>query len=332
MTESPAAAVAAHGVRTQHDTIFRHVYTSDQPELHRLYENAKRDQWNASRDIPWDRPVDAEAGIVADELIDIYGTPYWERLSPGQRAELNRRFAAWRLRTLLYGEHGAMLVCSQLVESVSGADAKMFQATQVVDEARHAEVLSRYLEDKLDGLSYAMPANVRELFDVLLGDSRWPLKTIGLQLVAETFAVALFKMLGETAKDPLLSEICRRILADESRHMGFGMLSLPAVVQEMTARERADLEDFTVWALVRTLTSFFPTEVYQEMGFTAAEIEAIKGLRRERAGAESVLFRRLFKRELHGSLVANLGKVGLLSERVTPHLAEIGIRTHSEGG
>ncbi len=108
--------------------------------------------------------------------------------------------------------------------------------------------------------------------------------------------------------------------------MGFGMLSLPAVVNEMTAKEREELEDFTVWALVRTLTSFFPTEVYQEMGFTAAEIEDIKGLRRERAGAESVLFRRLFKRELHGALVANLSKVGLLSERVKPHLAEIGIR------
>jgi len=325
-TVSPRALVDGHRIGAHHETVFRHVYTSDQPELRRLYENAKRDQWNASRDIPWSQPVDPNAGIVADELIDIHGTHYWERLSAAERVELNRRFAAWRLHTLLYGEHGAMLVCSQLVESVSGVDAKAFQATQVVDEARHAEVIHRYLEEKLAGLSYPMPASVRELFDALLGDPRWPLKTIGLQLVAETFAVALFKMLGDTAKDPLLSEICRRILVDESRHMGFGMLSLPAVVNEMTAKEREELEDFTVWALVRTLTSFFPTEVYQEMGFTAAEIEDIKGLRRERAGAESVLFRRLFKRELHGALVANLSKVGLLSERVKPHLAEIGIR------
>ena len=31
----------------------------------------------------------------------------------------------------------------------------------------------------------------------------------------------------ESAKDPLLRGICKRILADESRHMGFSILSLP---------------------------------------------------------------------------------------------------------
>jgi hypothetical protein len=127
------------------------------------------------------------------------------------------------------------------VETVAGPDAKYFQATQVVDEARHTEVLDRYMREKLGGLYYPMPPNERELFDVLLGDSRWAVKTIGLQLVAETFAVALFRMLAETSKDPLLREICRFILQDESRHMGFGMLSLPAVVRELTDPERKAL-------------------------------------------------------------------------------------------
>jgi len=50
-------------------------------------------------------------------------------------------------------------------------------------------------------------------------------REVGLE--AKTFAVALFKMPGETAKDPLFKEICRYILQDESRHMGFGMLRAP---------------------------------------------------------------------------------------------------------
>src|SRR5881628_3978203 len=104
------------------------------------------------------------------------------------------------LSVLLYGEHGAMLACSQLVETVSGPDAKYFAATQVVDEARHTEVIDRYLRDKLGGLTYPMPQNERELFDTILSDSRWYVKTIALQLVAETFAVSLFRMLAETSK------------------------------------------------------------------------------------------------------------------------------------
>src|SRR5262249_25494831 len=177
---------------------------------------------------------------IADDLVDINGTKFWDKLSPAQRVEVNQRVSQWRLSTLVHGEHGAMLVCSQMVENVHGQDAKLFQATQVVDEARHNEVLQLYLALRLDGQTYPLAGNVREIFDTLLGTSSWYLKTIGLQLVAETFAVSLFRMLAETSKDEVLREICRRILQDEARHMGFGMLSLPAVVEEATESERRE--------------------------------------------------------------------------------------------
>jgi hypothetical protein len=320
------ATSTAHAIPAHFDTVFQHEYPVEHPELRRLYENAKRDQWNVSRDIDWTTPVDLDQGVLADELIDIHGTPYWDRLSARERAELNRRFTAWRLSLLLHGEHGAMLVCSQLVETVQGTDAKFFQATQVVDEARHNEVLNRYMAEKLGGLYYPLAGNVRELFDTLLGDSRWTVKTIGLQLVAETFAVALFKMLGETAKDPLFKEICRFILQDESRHMGFGMLSLPGVIATLSEKERMELEDFTHWALVRTLTGLFPEPVYREMGFSSAEVQAIQTLRRGRAvGNDNTVFRTTFKRDLHTTLLQNLSRVGLLTDRIAPKLESLGI-------
>ena len=316
-----------HSIASQHATLFRHEYGVEAAELRRLYENAKRDQWNVSRDIDWDQPAELEAGLLADELIDIHGTPFWDRLTPDERVELNHRFANWRLGVLLYGEHGAMLVCSQLVETVSGSDAKLFQATQVMDEARHTEVLERYVQQRLGGLRYPMPDFERELFDTLLGDRRWTVKTIGLQLVAETFAVALFRMLAESSRDPLLRQICRFILQDESRHMGFGMLSLPAVVGEMTGAEREELEEFTHWALVRTLTGQFADPVYREMGFGADDLREIHAQRRARAaGAEGSHFRRLFRKDLHATLLANLEKVGLLTDRMRPRLESVGIR------
>ena len=319
--------VESHPVSARHDTRFEHAYPVESPDLRSLYEKAKRDQWNAMRDIDWAQPYDIEQGVLADEMLDIYGTPFWDRLTPAERGDLNRRFANWRLGVLLYGEHGAMLLCSQLVESVSGTDAKFFQATQVVDEARHNEVLNRYVTDRLGGLRYPLPDFERELFDTLLSDSRWTVKTIGLQLVAETFAVALFRMLGETSKDPLLRQICKFILQDESRHMGFGMLSLPGVIGEMTDAERAELEEVTHWALVKTLTGQFPEPVFRELGFGDAELREIHAHRRERAaGAEGSHFRKLFRKDLHGTLLSNLQKVGLLTERIRPRLESVGIR------
>ena len=49
--------------------------------------------------------------------------------------------------------------------------------------------------------------------------------------------------------------------------MGFSMLSLPEVVEEATASERREMEDFAVWALNRTLRGIFPLAAYEDMGF-----------------------------------------------------------------
>src|SRR6516165_9750776 len=315
-----------HQIEIRNTAYFRHDYDGEHADLRRLYEQAKLDQWNAARDIDWKQPLESDGDLIADDLVDIYGTPFWDRLDRRARVELNRRVARWRLSTLMHGEHGAMLVCSQLVENVVGQDAKLFQATQVVDEARHNEVLHRYLALRLDGESYPLAGNVREIFDTLLGTGSWHLKTIGLQLVAETFAVSLFRMLAESSKDEVLRVICRRILQDEARHMGFSMLALPAVVEEATGSERREMEDFAVWALNRALRGIFPLGAYEDMGFDRAEIEEIRQLRRQRAaGGDETAFRKFFRRDLHAGLVRNMRKVGVLTNRVAPDLEALGI-------
>ena len=100
-----------------------------------LYEKAKRDQWNASSDIDWDSGLAPDCGILPDGLIDIYGTPYWDRMSAAERLQLNRHFSAWRISQLMYGEQFALMVCGQIANAVPGIDAKFFMATQVMDEA-----------------------------------------------------------------------------------------------------------------------------------------------------------------------------------------------------
>src|ERR1700675_2111845 len=251
------------------DTVFELDYSVQAEDMRSLYEKAKRDQWNASRDIAWDTPGTEDGRVLADELIDIHGSPLWERLGETERVELNRRITAWRLSGLVYGEQGAMLACSQLGDIVTGTDQELLQAQQVKDKARHNEVPERYIETRLGGLHYPMPDNERFLFDAILTDPRWYIKTIALQLIAETFAVSMFRMMGQAATDPVLREICGRILQDESRHMGFGMLALPAIVEAASDAERREMEDFTCLALEKILTGFFPLEAYQDVGFSA---------------------------------------------------------------
>jgi ferritin-like protein len=311
-------------------TSFEFDYSVKAEDMRSLYEKAKRDQWNASRDIAWATPEPDDGRVLADELIDIYGSPIWEQLGETERVELNRRITAWRLSVLVYGEQGALLACSQLVDIVPGTDQKFFQATQVMDEARHNEVLERYLQTRLGGLHYPMPENERFLFDAILTDPRWYIKTIALQLVAETFAVSMFKMMGEAARDPVLQEVCRRILQDESRHMGFGMLALPGIVREATETERREMEDFTCLAVEKVLTGFFPLEAYRDLGFSSAQMDEVRSYRRRTAAHNDYApFRKFFRRDMHAAMVSNLARIGLLTERVRPRLAALGVELPS---
>ena len=57
-----------------------------------------------------------------------------------------------------------------------------------------------------------------------------------------------------------------------------------------------------------------------------SEIDEIKLLRRERAaGGDETAFRKYFRRDLHAGLVRNLRKVGVLTPRIEPDIAALGI-------
>ncbi len=305
--------------------IFNNDFSVHDQDMRSLYEKAKRDQWNASVDIDWENDFNPESGVLPDGLIDVYGTKYWERLSRAQQVELNRHFSAWRISQLMYGEQFAMLVCSQLVNILPTIDSKFFMATQVVDEARHSEVLSRYALEKL-GVSYPLTASLKNLFDRILEMPQWYFKTVGTQLVAETLAVSLFRMFEQHSPDPLISSICKRILADESRHMGFGMLSLPEQMTELSSKEREEVEDFACEAAAGLLGGQFPREAYEAVGFSKADIDDIKNMRHEIAQKnEYTFFRKYFKKDFHSSLWNNMARCGLMSDRAVERLSAMGI-------
>jgi hypothetical protein len=327
------SADTVHLVDSRFETLYQRDYSVREPDMHSLYEKAKRDQWNVSKDIDWSQSVDLDRGLFADGLIDGYGSEVWNKLDRKTQRELNIEFSCWRLSQLLHGEEGAMLACSQLVDMVPSNDAKFFQSTQVVDEARHTEVLSRYMAEKCEGRVYPMSKNLKTLFDYLLGQGKWFIKTVGLQLVAETFAVGLFRMLAETAQDPLLQNISRRILQDESRHMGFSVLGLPDTLASLSPGEMSEVEDFTAEACRLVLRGQFPREAFEKVGLSASDIKEIEKTRVENAktNGDYAFFRSVFRREMYTQVVSNMKKVGLMSERTQENLRKLGIDPNIDG-
>ena len=101
---------------------------------------------------------------------------------------------SWVLSQFLHGEQGALLAASQLVTTVPDIDSKYYASTQVFDEGRHVEVYDRYLHEKI-GFSYPISPYLKKLLDLILTDSRWDMKLLGMQIMVEGLALAAFGMI-----------------------------------------------------------------------------------------------------------------------------------------
>jgi len=185
-------------------------WTSDyRPEdlrLRELYEKAKHEQWDAVHTLDWDQDVDPERENFPDMQIPIYGTDLWTALSPKEIQTLRRHSTAWTLSQFLHGEQGALLASSQVVDTVPWLDAKLYGATQVMDEARHVEVYERYLREKLE-LTYPVNPELKSLLDAILRDPRWDVKYLGMQILVEGLALAAFGFVHAFSNEPLLKNL-----------------------------------------------------------------------------------------------------------------------------
>lgn len=307
--------------RVPQDVTYNWEYDNTRAQLVRLYEHAKRDQWNSSERLDWGIDVDPESELVSDLSIGIYGTSHWDRLTPREIKKLRHETITWQLCQFLHGEQGALLATAQIVDAVPWYEAKMYGATQVMDEARHVEVYRRFVQEKLEH-DYPVNPMLKSLLDLILSDSRWDMKFLGMQIIVEGLALAAFGTIRDSATNPLLRDLTAAIMEDESRHVAFGVLSLREYCQQLSEREREEREDFVYEACVLMRDRILNREVWETMGMDAdACIEA---------SLESP-FAKEYRRRLFKKIVPNVKSLGLLSDRQRARFADLGILEYEAG-
>ena len=290
-------------------------YDATRKRLMRLYENAKRDQWNGTARLDWTIDVDPESELVPDAGIGIYGTPIWDKLTPRERRRLRHEAITWQLCQFLHGELGALLATAQIVDSVPWYEAKQYGATQVMDEARHVEVYRRFVQEKLQH-EYPVNPELKKLLDQILTDSRWDMKFLGMQIVVEGLALAAFGTIRDTAQNALLRDLTAAVMEDESRHVAFGVLSLREFCEDLTEAERNEREEFVYEACVLMRDRISNREVWEAMGLDADVCIA---------HADESDLARQFRYRLFSKIVPNVKSLGLLSRRQRERFEQLGI-------
>jgi hypothetical protein len=299
-----------HGVHSEYDANFTWDYEKGKrPRLDKLYEKAKKAQWNAQTDLPWDTPVDQEQLVIQNAMaqggfgagMDVSGTPL-EKWGEKEFIQLGVEMQNWTLSQFMHGEQGALICTAKIVESVPWIDAKYYAATQVMDEARHVEVFSKYLGEKLSG-HYPINAHLRMLLDDIIADSRWDITYLGMQIMVEGLALAAFGFMHQMTTEPLLKQLLRYVMSDESRHVAFGVLSLQEYYQGLTESELRERQEFAFEAAVRMRDRFLQQEVWERMGVDPKAVVPILLQAPERPMFQAMLFSRI---------VPNCKKLGLL--------------------
>ncbi len=302
---SPQRLPAVESLEVPQSLSYNWEYDSPRRRLSRLYENAKRDQWNGSDRLDWSIDVDPEKGLLPDAAIGIYGTPIWQSLDAKRIERLRHEAVTWQLCQFLHGEQGALLATAQIVDAVPWYEAKQYGATQVMDEARHVEVYRRFVQEKLCN-EYDVNPELKKLLDQILVDSRWDMKFLGMQIIVEGLALAAFGTIRDTATNPLLRDLTAYVIEDESRHVAFGVLSLREFCADLSESERREREDFVYEACVLMRDRIQSREVWERIGLDADECIEVS----ERSGLAAQFRHRLFSK-----IVPNVKSLGLLSER-----------------
>ena len=132
-----------HSVADHAETIYTWDYEKGhRPQLAKLYEKAKRGQWNGETDLPWDTVVDPEAEAARlfevaggqDVLFDFSGTPV-ESWGRDEWVRFNQESQAWTMSQFLHGEQGALVCTAKIVETVPWIDAKYYASSMTWVEA-----------------------------------------------------------------------------------------------------------------------------------------------------------------------------------------------------
>jgi hypothetical protein len=287
-------------------------YERSRTQLVKLYEKAKTSQWNASTDLPWDTDVDLDK--LGPELR--VATQRFQTLSAGGSESPVAHWGEkewdvfaiemqkWTMSQFLHGEQGALVCTGLITATVPWIDAKYYAATQVMDEARHVEVFARYIDEKLGG-AYPISPQLGGLLDDIVKDGRWDITYLGMQIMVEGLALAAFGFMHMLTNEPLLKKLLRYVMADEARHVAFGVLSLKEFYEGLSASEIRIRQEFAFEAARLLRNRFFAQDVWEKLG---ADPQAVIKFMQENGDPAGETFQEM----LFSKIVPNCKKLGLL--------------------
>lgn len=171
----------------------------------RIYRQAAAGQWDPATAVDWDAPFDLAPDVEA-AVVQV-------------------------MTYLIENENAALVVPARFLGQVHPHFREVVQvlAVQVADEARHIEVFTRRATLRGGELGLSTAGGQASLL-TLLEEPDFVLAHFLLSVLGEGTFLALLAFLERHAPDPVTRRVSQLALADEARHVAFGMTHLAEVL------------------------------------------------------------------------------------------------------
>jgi hypothetical protein len=301
-------------------------YGSEVAELRNLYEKGKVGQWNAESDLDWDMPVSRDEWVLNPRAsILAQACALMGKDEATQKSAVFDELA-YVLSQLLHGEQAALQLCGQLTNVCDKMDEKWYAASQVVDEARHVEAISKFLSRKM-GTIYPIAPVLKVLLDELLAAEGMQKKTLGMQTLFEGTAVGIMNLMRNESRNDFFTEMIRRIEQDESRHAAFGVLCMRRVVREAEPEQLHEMEDFA-FSILEALNANQQLDMLRLLG----PKYGIDPENLTRAVLALPNHAELNSLPYMHTVIPNLKRLGLITERTEEGWRKAGMLVEGRGG
>lgn len=222
-------------------------------------------------DVDWDAPLDEDKLFLPAEVITLYGTPLWERMTPEQRRELSRQELANVLSAGIWFEN---LLNRMLLRELLGDDPTTrhahYSLTEMGDECRHMVMFGRMI-DKIEARPYWPKGVDRLAISVLPFFIRRSMVWTAALLGEEIFDALQRRILDDEQLQPLVSRLMRIHVTEEARHIRFAREALARRVGTLSWWERLYTGNITAVAAPLFAHMFTNRNMYVRAGLDGKE-------------------------------------------------------------
>jgi hypothetical protein len=207
--------------------------------------------------VPWNTKLDDHHKLMPDSLLSLYGSPFFDELTPTQKRELSRAEIAQVMYSYAWSEELACLFFFRYVSSLKDiTSAKCrYVMKEIEEETRHMQMFSMAIT-KL-GVQPLPPRRMHRfaawLATTLLPSDVMFISVLAIELVTDVYGDELR---SQENIFPVLAKISQLHNIEEGRHIHFAELLLKGYV------EKAGLIKRSIYSIVVCLNIYFMRTMY----------------------------------------------------------------------